>query len=51
MSPTKQGPVVMIRTESQAQVDRWKAAAKRDKRSLSDWIRLALDAAALTDKP
>ncbi len=46
MSHPKNGPTVMVRTESVAQVDRWKAAARRDKRTLSDWIRLTLDAAA-----
>lgn len=49
MSPAKQGPAIQIRTESSAQVERWRRAAKRDGRSLSDWIRRALDAAAESD--
>lgn len=51
MSPAKNGPVQMIRTESAAQVERWKAAARRDKRTLSDWIRLTLDEAAQPKPP
>lgn len=40
---------MMVRTNSGAQAERWQAAAARDQRSLSDWIRLALDAAALRE--
>lgn len=46
MSPVKQGPAVHIRTDSAAQVERWKAAARRDGRALSDWIRRTLDSEA-----
>jgi hypothetical protein len=34
-----------IRIESQAQKERWRAMAKAEKRSLSDWARLVLDRA------
>lgn len=51
MSLAKQGPPIQIRSESAAQVERWKRAAKRDGRSLSDWIRRALDAAAAESQP
>lgn len=35
-----------IRIDSQAQLDRWKAAARDDGRTLSDWLRRLADAAA-----
>lgn len=51
MSVPKQGPPIQIRSESQAQVERWRRAARLEGRSLSDWIRRALDdAAASTDE-
>ena len=40
-----------LRIESQAQIDRWRAKAKANQRSLSDWIRLVLDRATLTEEP
>jgi hypothetical protein len=46
MNKPKQGPSVYIRTHSAAQVERWRAAAKEDGRSLSDWIRRQLDEAS-----
>jgi hypothetical protein len=51
MSPAKQTVQFQIRAESQAQIERWRAAAKQDKRTLSDWVRLTLDAAAKKEKP
>ena len=48
MSPTpeRSGTQFNIRADSKAQIERWRAAAKRDRRTLSDWVRLTLDAAA-----
>ena len=45
MSPAGESVQVNLRADSKAQVERWRAAARRDKRTLSDWIRLTLDAA------
>lgn len=39
------GIQVNLRAESRAQVERWRRAAKSARRTLSDWIRLSLDAA------
>jgi hypothetical protein len=54
MSPPE-SPQFNIRADSRAQIERWRAAAKRDRRTLSDWVRLTLDAAAALqpekDKP
>lgn len=40
------GISVLVRAETEAQVNRWHAAAARDRRPLSQWIRNALDDAA-----
>lgn len=45
------GVPLSLRAESREQIARWKAAAEREKRNLSDWIRVTCDAAALADKP
>jgi hypothetical protein len=42
----KHGPAVLIRTESRAQVTRWKSAATGERRTLNDWARHVLDQAA-----
>jgi hypothetical protein len=39
-----------IRIESQAQKERWRAMAKAERRSLSDWARLVLDRATVIDE-
>ena len=39
-----------LRVDSQAQLDRWRALAKLEKRSLSDWIRIQLDRAVVTQE-
>jgi hypothetical protein len=40
-----------FRIESPAQLARWRRAAKAKKRTLADWMRLALDAAAANAEP
>lgn len=40
------GVPLMIRAETQQQKARWQAAAERDRRNLSSWIRVTLDDAA-----
>lgn len=44
------GVQIGLRAESQEQKSRWQAAAERDRRTLSDWIRCALDDAAAKRK-
>lgn len=43
---TQTGAAILLRPETAAQRSRWEAAAKRDGRPLTQWIRRALDDAA-----
>lgn len=42
------GVPISLRATDREQIDRWKAAAKVERRNLSDWIRVTLDARAKT---
>lgn len=44
------GVPIMIRAADEAQRDRWRRAAERARRNMSDWIRVTLDDAARIKK-
>lgn len=49
--PTDEHPKnLSVKIEDSKQYNRWKTAAKADKRRLSDWVRITLDTAAKSQK-